>query len=1155
MAELLIKVNVDGTSKLDDLKGKLSGVESASSGAEKGIEKVSSQLSQFGTVIKTLAMAKVVKETIEMADTYKLMEARLNLVSKSMNDVSIAQAKLFAMSQNSRSSLETTTALFTKLSMATSDLGKSQAQVLRVTDSVAKALKISGASTEESASAMLQLGQALASGKIQGDELRALSESAPRLYKAIAEGIGVPVGSLKTLGAQGELTADKVFNAIEKMGSKIDSEFTKIPDTVGGSVTRIQNSLLLLTGDVDKAINGTGGLASIFNYFSEAIDNNHKEIIEAGADSLRALQVMGTGILQVGSGIYTFFLGIPTAILATIDVSTGFIESNINSILSSVEKASSKISSLFGGKGVSIGKVDIATNVSDGMMSHYKEMTSFLDNASKTQSKLFKEIMDDTTVIKKNLEGAGGGNGAGGGSPKKELTKEELKAIADLKKAKLDALEQTASYQSEEALSIYQAELDAAQFNYDKESQMAIDLYKAELDAIESNAQRQSDLALEFYGITQSETDKLSEKYLDLYEANKNLFSEEEMQTFFEKWQEQVDGVKGSYESISNEIKNLAPTSKDWTAGLNGQARSIANVLNATFDLSNANKKVADERKKIEKSKDLTKDQKELALSKLKTVELESQYAGYSNLAGAMASAFKQGSDGAIAFTTLQSALGIASSWTAIAEAWALGFPQNIPAVAMVSAAVLPIIQQLGGSGGGGSAKSAPDYSGLIKSASFETGTGVNLKDYSGNFDKFIEGIDSAAQKLEDFGSTGSSSSEKLLALTKTMDDLVKKFVGADLLGVTVTYELSKTMYNYGYEAYKSGVTVGTDIIAYSKAKDEITSIITTSLQDGLDYSRMTKEQLAQITSGIDWVAYNQTLDQINQLALKAKQSGGVISDEDMKTLFDLYTLPNFVNAQDYKDALDAYQKFVDDEKSLLSDRVDSLASFVDSISNAIKDINGSGDTKTTFSDFSTSFTKMMDAITSGSSDLESIGSATITAAKAYLDTVKATATNSYEIAFSKAVITSKLSSAVSPTMATLDDLNYTLMTQLGGDGDIAKRIEAVYDQLTVISDLQWQNLYNNQTGYVPIPYAPTGFASGGYTGNMSESTIAGLVHGKEYVVNAQTTRDLGLNNSAGVFEELLSEIKYLRGLTTTIAGSSVKSLSTQRAMLGEMTA
>jgi molybdenum-dependent DNA-binding transcriptional regulator ModE len=78
------------------------------------------------------------------------------------------------------------------------------------------------------------------------------------------------------------------------------------------------------------------------------------------------------------------------------------------------------------------------------------------------------------------------------------------------------------------------------------------------------------------------------------------------------------------------------------------------------------------------------------------------------------------------------------------------------------------------------------------------------------------------------------------------------------------------------------------------------------------------------------------------------------------------------------------------------------------------------------------------------------------------------------------------------------------------------------------------------------------GFSSGGYTGDMGVNSIAGIVHGQEYVVNAQTTKDLGLNNSSGVFEELLSEIKQLKQLNIKLTSVSMSQLDTQRAMLSE---
>jgi hypothetical protein len=96
-----------------------------------------------------------------------------------------------------------------------------------------------------------------------------------------------------------------------------------------------------------------------------------------------------------------------------------------------------------------------------------------------------------------------------------------------------------------------------------------------------------------------------------------------------------------------------------------------------------------------------------------------------------------------------------------------------------------------------------------------------------------------------------------------------------------------------------------------------------------------------------------------------------------------------------------------------------------------------------------------------------------------------------------------------------------------------------------------------------------TGFSSGGYTGDMSTSSVAGIVHGQEYVVNAKTTRDLGLNNSSGVFKDILSELKALRRENVSlrsetadmkmylsrVASDTSRSLSTEREILNTLSA
>ena len=89
----------------------------------------------------------------------------------------------------------------------------------------------------------MQLSQALASGVLQGDELRSLRENAPMLMKYLADGLGVSQGELKALGAEGELTAAKIAEAIMSMSDQIDADFTQMPMTFGQATTLIGNKI------------------------------------------------------------------------------------------------------------------------------------------------------------------------------------------------------------------------------------------------------------------------------------------------------------------------------------------------------------------------------------------------------------------------------------------------------------------------------------------------------------------------------------------------------------------------------------------------------------------------------------------------------------------------------------------------------------------------------------------------------------------------------------------------------------------------------------------------------------------------------------------------------------------------------------------------
>ncbi len=199
------------------------------------------------------ASAFSAQEVIELADTYTSLQAKLGLVTSSEQQRARVQSELFNMSQNNRTSLESSVGLYVRLAQSSDALRNNESLLLSTVDRVSKSLIISGASASESASAQQQFSQALASGKLRGDEFNSIMENSPRLAKALADGLGVPVGALRRMAEQGELTTDRVIGAIHSQGDAIDEEFSKIPVIVSGAWRQFKNATLEAVGVTDQA--------------------------------------------------------------------------------------------------------------------------------------------------------------------------------------------------------------------------------------------------------------------------------------------------------------------------------------------------------------------------------------------------------------------------------------------------------------------------------------------------------------------------------------------------------------------------------------------------------------------------------------------------------------------------------------------------------------------------------------------------------------------------------------------------------------------------------------------------------------------------------------------------------------------------------------
>jgi tape measure domain-containing protein len=199
--------------------------------------------------------------------------ARLTSATGGLGQAQQVYERLFALSQQTGIAVAESAGSFSRFSVAAKEIGGTNDQVLKLVAGIQKAGIVAGASAQETGAAVQQLGQALASGTLQGDELRSLLENMPQLAQALARELGVGIGQLRQMGSEGKLTADVVFPALLRASEKISGEFDKMPVTMG----RARDVLLAATQDFGERLDRITGLSETFSRF-----------MQQGASALRA---------------------------------------------------------------------------------------------------------------------------------------------------------------------------------------------------------------------------------------------------------------------------------------------------------------------------------------------------------------------------------------------------------------------------------------------------------------------------------------------------------------------------------------------------------------------------------------------------------------------------------------------------------------------------------------------------------------------------------------------------------------------------------------------------------------------------------------------------------------------------------------------------
>ena len=228
------------------------------------------------------------KQAIAMMDSYTELQNRIRLVTHSQTEMAQATESVFDISSRTNQAVGATAQIYQRFAKNADTLNLSQQKVVELTETVSKAVALSGAAQASSEAALMQFGQALASGELRGAELNSVMEQTPALAQAIADGLGVSVGALKDMGKNGELSINKVITALEKAKSSVDSDFEKRVKTLSMSYTNLETSFIKYAGEADRTYGITQKLGESVDFVSKNLD------------SLITAAVVLTGALAVG---------------------------------------------------------------------------------------------------------------------------------------------------------------------------------------------------------------------------------------------------------------------------------------------------------------------------------------------------------------------------------------------------------------------------------------------------------------------------------------------------------------------------------------------------------------------------------------------------------------------------------------------------------------------------------------------------------------------------------------------------------------------------------------------------------------------------------------------------------------------------------------
>lgn len=251
------------------------------------------------STIKKIAVAAGgiagINKVLNISDELASTKARLNLLVDDGGSVDVLEQKIMASAQRSRASYLTTAKAISQMGLMAGDAFANNDELIAFTETLNKAFVNVGAGTQQIEAATLQLTQAMASGVLRGEELNSVFENAQPVIQAIADYLGEPIGKIRTLAAEGKITADIVKNSLLMAADDINAKFESMPMTWGQVFTKASNIALQV---IQPLLNGINWLADNISIIGPAV------LALAGAFAVFQIAAHWTEIAAAATAIY-----------------------------------------------------------------------------------------------------------------------------------------------------------------------------------------------------------------------------------------------------------------------------------------------------------------------------------------------------------------------------------------------------------------------------------------------------------------------------------------------------------------------------------------------------------------------------------------------------------------------------------------------------------------------------------------------------------------------------------------------------------------------------------------------------------------------------------------------------------------------------------